>query len=160
MIFWWQSWIFGSQHSSVTWSFRNHSDMLILWWIIINYYWCSIINNALYDQCWKPFLLLNIIVETMTFSSMFSVLLQMNEEHLFEIDIFINIFTVTFDQLCHKSIVFFHFYTKHLNGSTSGFQKKKAATVFNILNIKECILSTISSYWTNFWRILWHSSLE
>ncbi len=50
----------------------------------------------------------------------------MNEEHLFEIDIFINVFIVTFDQLCHKSIFcFVFFYTKNLNGSTSGFQKKK-----------------------------------
>ncbi len=69
----------------------------------------------------------------MTFFSMFSVLLQMNEEHLFEIDIFINVFMVTFDQPCLKSIVFFfffNFYTKNLNGSTSGLQKKKKQQLF------------------------------
>ncbi len=43
----WQSWFFSSQYAvfSVTWSFRNHSDMLI---------WC--LGNILSYQCWHFFL--------------------------------------------------------------------------------------------------------
>jgi len=39
---------------SVTWSFRNHSNMLI----------CCSRNISYYYQCWKQFLMLNIFVET------------------------------------------------------------------------------------------------
>ncbi len=45
-----------------------------------------------------------------------------------------------------------------------GFHKKVLVTlynaVFNINNNKKCFLNSKTAYWNDFWRIMWHRSLE
>ncbi len=70
---------------SVTWSFRNHSNMLI----------CSSINML------KTVVLLHISAESMCIFHDFLPYKSSKEQHLFETEIFcnfINVFTVAFDQ--------------------------------------------------------------
>ncbi len=106
-----QSWIFSfiTPVFSVTWSFRNHSNMLICCSSCINYYWYSIINSgSYYYQCWKHILLLNIFVETMIYYFVQDLIIWWIEQHLFEILIFCNIinaFTVPFNELIHASML-------------------------------------------------------
>jgi len=63
---------------SVTWSFRNHSNMRI---------WCSR-NISYYYQCWKQ--LLNTFVKIVVFFwGFFWWIETWKEQHLFEISIFL-----------------------------------------------------------------------
>ncbi len=83
LFLWWQSSIFSiiTQVLSVTWSFKNHSNMLICW--TFSY------------QCWKH---LNIFFNSMM--HFFRILgIEVSKEHnLFKFCSIINVFAVTFDQ--------------------------------------------------------------
>ncbi len=95
---------------SVTWSFRNHNNMLI----------CCSRNISDYYQCWKQ-LCCTIFLWKPWFILFFRIhrwIESSKEQHLFEIEIYcniINVFTVTFEQckvsLLNKSINVFKLYT-------------------------------------------------
>ncbi len=94
-----QSWIFSiiTPVFSVTWSFRNHLNMLI---------WCSR-NISSYYQCWKQ--LLNIFLNNLVILWWTAFIWSRNLRSKIFCNI-INVFTVTFDQfnasLLNKSINF------------------------------------------------------
>jgi len=98
-----QSWVFSiiTPVFSVTWSFRNHSDMLIFYSKSISYYqWWNEFCCLIF--LWKPWLIR--LIESS------------KERHLFEIEVFskiINVLSLTFDHfnafLQNKSINFFLF---------------------------------------------------
>ncbi len=121
LFLWWQSWILTAitQVFSVTWSFRNHSNLLI---------WCS--RNISYYQCWKHLCCL-IFSDKWWYMYLISVLWWMEiskEEHSFEIEMIsniLNIFTVTFELFSAFAFLLNSFFlskiekeilTKHFNG--------------------------------------------
>ncbi len=98
-----QIWIFSiiTPVFSITWSFRNHSNMLI----------CCSINISYYYQCWKQLCCLILLVKPWYFvlSGFFEGTVQKNSLYLKQN--VIHVFTITFDQfkasLLNKDINFF-----------------------------------------------------
>ncbi len=135
-----QSWIFIiiTPVFSVTWSFRNHSNMLILSSVIINFYWCSIINSgSSYYQCWKQFCCLIIFVETIHIFWDSLKNRKLNEHHLYEIYCnIINVFTVTFDQFNESLLnkVLLSFFKKKKKNLLQSFEWKCGTFSIKIWN--------------------------
>ncbi len=111
---------------SVTWSFRNDSNMLICCSVIINYYWSSNIRPYYYYQDWKMFLLLHVLVKKIRIlwwieSSKENNCLKLNLCNI------LKVFTVIFDRI--NAFL--------LNKSINVIQKMKKTSNCNLNNISE-----------------------